>query len=261
MGKLILVRHGESEGNRIRHFTNSPDAAITELGRRQAYEAALRIKSLFKPTLIFASPYYRARETARIIAEQVGAPIEIEQDFREQSLGQLAGKPYDLVRDDPNFKPDRSWEWRPAGGESQEDVRIRIAPVFDRMAREHGDRELVIVSHGGVMRALWAHVTDRWEGAHIPVNCGIVLVEHDGSRYLLPRIIDGEEDGAHESGGWIRRLALSPTISWRDLRLVAQSMVAREASPASIEAVDKRPMQQCGQRAECGWVNFLDVDT
>jgi len=202
MGKLILVRHGESEGNRIRHFTSSPDAAITEHGRRQAYEAALRIKSLFKPTLIVTSPYYRARETARIIKEQVGAPVEIEQNFREQSLGRLAGKPYDLVRDDPNFKPERLWEWRPPGGESQEDVRARIAPVFDRIARAHADRELVIVSHGGVMVALWAHVTGQWEGAHMPANCGIVLVEHDGSRYLLPRVIGRDDDViVRESGG------------------------------------------------------------
>ena len=96
MGKLILIRHGESEGNAIRQFTTSPEAGITELGRRQASEAALRIKTLFSPTLIVSSPYFRARETARIIAELIGAPVEIEPDFREQSLGQLAGRPYDV---------------------------------------------------------------------------------------------------------------------------------------------------------------------
>src|SRR5581483_1619051 len=95
MGKLILVRHGESEGNRIRHFTTSPEAPITELGRRQAREAAERIKAMFRPSLVIASPYYRARETARIIADHLGLAVEIEQAFREQSLGQLAGKPYD----------------------------------------------------------------------------------------------------------------------------------------------------------------------
>ena len=40
MGKLILVRHGESEGNALRRFTDSPEVNITELGRRQALEAA-----------------------------------------------------------------------------------------------------------------------------------------------------------------------------------------------------------------------------
>jgi len=201
MGKLILIRHGESEGNAIRHFTTSPEAGITELGRRQASEAALRIKAFFTPTLIVSSPYFRARETARIIAELIGAPLEIEPDFREQSLGQLAGKPYDVVRADPTFRADRSWEWRPSGGESQQDVRMRSAPALDRWAKAHPDRELIIVSHGGVMRTLWAHVTGSWEGSHIPANCGIVVVEHDAGRYLVPRVLAAEIDAERESGG------------------------------------------------------------
>jgi broad specificity phosphatase PhoE len=201
MGKLILIRHGESEGNAIRQFTISPEAGITELGRRQASEAGLRIKALFSPTLIVSSPYFRARETARIIAELIGAPVEIEPDFREQSLGLLAGKPYDVVRADPTFRADRSWEWRPSGGESQEDVRMRSAPALDRLAKAHPDRELVVVSHGGVMRTLWAHVTGSWEGSYIPDNCGIVVVEHDAGRYLVPRVLEAEISGERESGG------------------------------------------------------------
>ena len=201
MGKLILIRHGESEGNAIRHFTTSPEAGITELGRRQASEAALQIKALFSPTLIVSSPYFRARETARIIAELIGASVEIEPDFREQSLSQLAGKPYDVVRADPTFRAERSWEWRPSGGESQEDVRMRSAPALDRLAMAHPDRELVVVSHGGVMRSLWAHVTGSWEDSHIPANCGIVVVEHNAGRYLVPWVLEAEISGERESGG------------------------------------------------------------
>jgi len=203
MGKLIMVRHGESEGNANRRFTNSPDAAITEVGRRQAYEAALKIKQMFKPALVIASPYFRARETARIIAEQLGLRLEIEREFREQSLGQLAGQPYEVVRADPTFDPTRSWSWRPPGGESHEDVRNRTGPLLDRLAQQYAFDELVIVSHGGVMRALWAHVTGRWEDAHIPANCGIVVIEHDSGRYNPPpHIVEGGLDAAaRESGG------------------------------------------------------------
>ena len=201
MGKLILVRHGESEGNRTRTFTTSADAAITDLGREQARAAAFLIKSRFAPSLIVSSPYLRARETARIIAEVLGLQVEIEHAFREQSLGRLAGQSYDSIREDPSFIPDRSWEWRPPEGESQHDVRLRTAPVLDRFAKEHPDRELLIVSHGGVMRALWAHVTGQWEGAHIPANCGIVLVEHNAGAYLPPRVIGAGVDASGVTGG------------------------------------------------------------
>ena len=86
MGKLIMVRHGESEGNAIRRFTTTGDAKITELGRRQAHEAALRIKLKFQPTLVIASTFARARETGLIIAAELRIPIEYEAEFREQSL-------------------------------------------------------------------------------------------------------------------------------------------------------------------------------
>ena len=201
MGKLILVRHAESEGNRIRHFTNSPDAAITELGRQQAHEAALKIKAGFRPHRVIASPYFRTRETARIIAVEFNLPVEIEPEFREQNLGAVAGKPYEFVRGDPSFDPARSWDWRPPGGESHADVRRRSAPVLDQIARACPDREIVIVSHGGVMRALWAHVTGVWDGAHIPANCGIIVIEHEGVSFLAPTVIEGECDEAAREAG------------------------------------------------------------
>ena len=167
MGKLIMVRHGESEGNAIRRFTTSGDAKITELGRRQAHEAALRIKLKFQPTLVIASTFARARETGLIIAAELRIPIEYEAEFREQSLGDLAGQPYESVANDPTFDPKRSWVWRAPGGESHEDVLRRVAPVLDRVARQYPNDEIVIVSHGGVMRSVWAHVTGKWENAHV----------------------------------------------------------------------------------------------
>jgi broad specificity phosphatase PhoE len=200
MGKLIMVRHGESEGNAIRRFTTSGEAKITELGRRQAHDAAIRIKLMFRATLVIASTYARARETGRIIAEELGIPLELEHGFREQSLGRLAGEPYESVAQDPTFDSKQPWLWQPPGGESHLDVRARIGPLLDRVVKHHADNEIVIVSHGGVMRCAWAHVTGRWDDAHIPPNCGIVLIEHDGSRYKHPEVIQGEA-GAGETGG------------------------------------------------------------
>ena len=200
MGKLIMVRHGESEGNAIRRFTTSGDAKITDLGRRQALEAALKIKLQFQPMLVIASTFARARETGLIIAAELSIPIEYEAEFREMSLGDLAGKPYESIANDPTFDPKRSWMWRAPNGESHEDVRRRVAPVLDRVAAKYSEDEIVIVSHGGVMRAAWAHVSGRWEDAHVPPNCGIVVIEHRGGRYREPEVVHGETS-ARETGG------------------------------------------------------------
>ena len=98
MGKLIMVRHGESEGNAIRRFTTTGDAKITELGRRQAHEAALRIKLKVSADAgdcehVRARPRDRPHHRRRNCA----CPIEYEAEFREQSLGDLAGQPYESV--------------------------------------------------------------------------------------------------------------------------------------------------------------------
>ncbi len=200
MGKLIMVRHGESEGNAIRRFTTSGEAKITDLGRRQALEAAQRIKQMFQPIRVVASTFARARETGLIIAAELLIPIEYEAEFREMSLGDLAGQPYESIANDPTFDPKRSWVWRATNGESHEDVLKRVGPVLDRVAAKYPDDQIVIVSHGGVMRAVWAHVTGKWENAHVPPNCGIVAIEHHGGRYREPEVVYGESP-ARETGG------------------------------------------------------------
>jgi broad specificity phosphatase PhoE len=190
MGKLILVRHGESEGNRDRRFTTTPDAPLTDLGREQAAMAARHIARLFKPRLVITSPYARARETGRIIAHALGLQAEIEPALYERNFGYLKGQPYGAVRDDPTFDTEKVWLWRPEGGESYEDVRARVAPVLERLTVRATDGELIVVSHGGVMLTCWAHVTGHWEGAHVPPNCGIVLLEHTDGHFLPPQIIE-----------------------------------------------------------------------
>jgi len=190
MGKLILVRHAESEGNRDRRFTTSPAVPITGLGRQQAHAAALRIRELYRPMTVIASPFIRAHQTATIIADAFGLPVEVEHDFREQSFGDLAGKPYESVSLDPSYQPERAWEWTPPGGESAQQVLQRTAPALDRVVRRYPGDEVVMVSHGAVMRTLWVYITGNWVGAHVPKNCGIVLVEHTAGRYSPPKILD-----------------------------------------------------------------------
>jgi broad specificity phosphatase PhoE len=198
-GKFIMVRHGESEGNRDRRFTISSEVSLTELGRRQAHEAAKRIARLFRPERVISSPFTRARQTSEIIVSELKLPIEIVHDLHERDLGSLKGHSYDdlreLARNDPGYDPTHGWLWRPPGGESYEDVRRRVIAAVESLLAKYPASETVIVSHGGVMLSVWAHIVGAWPGAHLPPNCGIVLVEHNGHRMFPPKIVQGKESG------------------------------------------------------------------
>jgi len=190
MGKLILVRHGESVGNRERIFTTTPhELALTELGYEQARNAGQFIAGKFKTEVVVSSPYTRARETARVIAEILKLPIEIEPYLHERDVGSLKGQPYESVFAAPGYNPQRPWLWEPPDGESFEDVKRRVGPILDRLALAHPSRDVVVVSHGGVMMSLWAHVTGVWDDAHVPPNCGIILIEHHSKGYRAPQVV------------------------------------------------------------------------
>jgi glucosyl-3-phosphoglycerate phosphatase len=201
MGRLILVRHGESRGNRERIFANSPhDLPLTELGYQQAHEAARRIGESFRPSLVVSSVFVRASETARVIAETLRVPLRVELNLHEREVGEHRGLSYDSLAQAPDYDALRPWAWKPVGGESYEEVQARAAPIMDRLAAAHPDDDIVLVSHGGVMVTLWAHAAADWSGAHIPPNCGVVLIEHGPAGYSLPRAI-GTSVGATDAGG------------------------------------------------------------
>lgn len=194
MGRLLLVRHAESEGNRDRVFTATPAVGLTDRGREQAIATADWIRGRYTPRQIVTSPYTRARETAAILAAQLDLPTVVEEDLRERSYGELAGMPYATPRQD--YDVSRYWLWRPEGGETLIEVAARVGAVLDRLARADPAGEVVVVSHGAAMMAAYCHVTGVWPPAgRVVRNAGVVVVEHRGDAYEGACEPSRDEDG------------------------------------------------------------------
>jgi broad specificity phosphatase PhoE len=194
MGRLLLVRHAESEGNRDGVFTATPDVPLTALGREQARAVADWIGTRHRPRRLVTSPFARACETAAIIGERLGLPPVIEADLRERDYGRLAGQPYSTPR--PGYDPGQYWHWRPEGGETLVEVTRRVGAVLDRLAGAAPDDAVVVVSHGAVMMAVHWHVTGNWLPAgRVVRNAGVVLVEHREGAYQALHEIPGDEQG------------------------------------------------------------------
>ena len=190
MGRLLLIRHGESEGNRDRVFTRTPEVPLTPTGRQQARETAQFVRERYEPALLVSSPFTRARQTAEIIGEVLGLQHSVEEDLRERSYGEYAGLPYDTVR--PQFDSKAYWDWRPPGGETLEEVAVRVGRALDRISASAHHHDVVVVSHGAVMMALWRHVTGEWAmPGRVVRNAGILLVEHEAGQYRGVVLLEG----------------------------------------------------------------------
>ena len=194
MGRLLLIRHAESEGNRDLVFTATPFVPLTERGREQAGAAARWLQSRYEPRHVVSSPFTRARETAALIAGCFGLPVTVEEDLRERDYGTLAGLAYATPR--PGYDRERYWAWRPEGGETLEEVLVRVGVVLDRVEATSPAHDVVVVTHGAVMMAAHRHVTGAWPPVgRVVRNAGIVVVEHRGGRYLGAVEIPGDDVG------------------------------------------------------------------
>jgi probable phosphoglycerate mutase len=190
MGRVVLIRHGESEGNRERTFTRTPDVPLTDTGWSQVQAAAEWVAARYRPVRVVSSPFLRARQTADILADRLAVPIVVEEDLRERSYGTLAGQPYAAALACADYDRSAYWQWCPPGGETLTGVAARAGAVLDRVVAAAPADDVVVVSHGAVMLALWWHVTGAWWAGRVARNAGVIVAEHDRGRWLGARAVD-----------------------------------------------------------------------
>jgi broad specificity phosphatase PhoE len=201
-GGIILVRHGETEANRLRCFAESNDIPLTHTGRLQARELALRLSREFHPDILISSEFLRARQTSEIIAQVLGLPVEAMPGVHERDFGCLRGQPYERLGEmmalgtlgdylTPN--PPNPSLWSPPGGESLDDVRRRAIEAVEALRARHPSRQIVIVCHGAVIQAICAHITGEWTETSVPPNCGVVTIGYGPHGWDRP-VLSGDWD-------------------------------------------------------------------
>jgi broad specificity phosphatase PhoE len=160
LARMVLVRHGEAEGNRELRYLGDHNAPLTERGLAQAEQVAAAIQ-LFGIETVYTSPLGRALETARAIARVAKRPLRVEPDLREMSYGAWEGLLHaEVVARDPELL--RQWasdpDTAPPGGESLRAMCARAVACADRIARAQNGLCIVLVSHVGPVKALICHV-------------------------------------------------------------------------------------------------------
>jgi 2,3-bisphosphoglycerate-dependent phosphoglycerate mutase len=157
---VILARHGESDWNATGRFQGRADRPLTPGGRRQAEELAARLARVSLDA-VFASELQRALETARIVARSHELEVETVSALNEIDVGSWSG----LTRAEAEQRfPAGYGRWLARGvgwddGETYAQLADRAIGAVRRLAARHEGGRILIVTHGGVLRALLASAT------------------------------------------------------------------------------------------------------
>jgi 2,3-bisphosphoglycerate-dependent phosphoglycerate mutase len=161
---LVLVRHGESEWNKLNLFTGWKDPGLSEKGVEEARRAGKLLKAEgYRFDVAFTSALLRAQETLDLILEELGQtalPITRDQRLNERDYGDLSGLNKDEARSKWGEKQvhvwRRSFDVPPPGGESLKDTAARVLPYYEaRIWPEvKAGRNVLVAAHGNSLRAL-----------------------------------------------------------------------------------------------------------
>ncbi|HEX3558908.1 MAG TPA: histidine phosphatase family protein [Pyrinomonadaceae bacterium] len=189
--RVLLVRHGQSQGNAERRFGGHTPTPLSELGIRQA-EATRRALARENVTAIYSSDLLRALQTAEPLAREVGIEIQRTSALRERSVGRMEGLTFE---DAAEAFPEeyaallrRDFEHVLTGGESYRQLLDRAAAELDRAIERNVGGTLAVFSHTGTICILALHLMGALDAPNLrPVwisssNCGVTRfeIQHGG---------------------------------------------------------------------------------
>jgi 2,3-bisphosphoglycerate-dependent phosphoglycerate mutase len=162
---LHVVRHGETDWNRERRVQGHTDVPLNEEGRRQALALAEELSATHLDA-VYSSDLLRASETARLLLGKRATPLVEDPDLRERHFGTWEGLTDEAIRARYPQAVIGSW----GDAETVDAMDSRVIGAIERIARSHDEGTVLVVTHGGPIRALYRHA-----GIDPPIigNCAV----------------------------------------------------------------------------------------
>ncbi len=196
---LILVRHGVTAHTAEKRFSgglSSSNPGLTDEGRDQVRATAEWLKPIAGDVdVVMTSPVRRTHESAEIIGEVLGHPVEVEDGFAEMEFGTWDGLTFAEVAERYQDEMDvwlGSLDHAPGGGESFRSVEKRVLAARDRVLAEHNGKTVVVVSHVTPIKTLVAHALDA------PL-LSVYRMELAPASVTVLTYFDGGQEGGEES--------------------------------------------------------------
>ena len=186
MKKIYLFRHGETDWNKHGISQGHADIELNETGLEQAKRNAETLKN-FNIQYIYSSPLKRALKTAQILADMINVDIEIVDNLKEGSAGDMTGKTKDKLREvfgEEDYKKymgeygaDIAFATPFPNGESKLDVQNRAIKTLNFICRNNKHSVIAISSHFGVLTGILKYFD--FEDLSPLKNCEILEFDYD----------------------------------------------------------------------------------
>ena len=165
--RLLLLRHGQTELSVQRRYSGRGNPALTELGRRQAEAAARYLAERGGIAAVMSSPLQRAYDTAATAAKALGLDVTADDDLIETDFGAWEGLTFaEAAARDPELH--RRWlrhtSTEPPGGESFDDVMVRVCRARERIIDRYQGATVLVVSHVTPIKILLRLALDAGPG-------------------------------------------------------------------------------------------------
>lgn len=194
---IVLIRHGQTEWNRVERFRGRADVPLNETGLAQAEATAHRVAAEWKPAAIYASPLSRAMKTAEIIARRFEMAVQPHPGLLDIDYGEWQGLTVDEAR---ARWPEQVAAWfeapqnaRISGGETLASVRERGLAAVKELALRHIGQTVVLVGHTVINRVILLGVlglgTERFWRLRQD-TCAINVFEWEGGDFTLAALND-----------------------------------------------------------------------
>lgn len=156
MGKLYVTRHGETIWNVQYKVCGITNVGLTDKGIEQANLLASEIEKK-DVEIIISSPLDRAVMTSKIISDKCNIPMKTDERLIEQDYGIYEG----VDRNNSDFLNNkRNFAYKYPNGESMMQVAYRVYGLLDEIKSSYPDKNVLIVSHGGVCRVINTYFRD-----------------------------------------------------------------------------------------------------
>lgn len=157
MTKIYLIRHGESEWNKLSKVQGQQNAMLTDFGREQAKKLGNRLIEE-NIDIIYSSNLSRALETATIISNIINRPLIKSEGIREMNFGIWEGLTLKEIQD--KYKEEyQIWMKEPEklkleGAETLEMLKNRLMGFVNKLIVENNGKNIAIVSHGAALKII-----------------------------------------------------------------------------------------------------------